>query len=324
MAKTVHELEQDIYYFTYGPHPPVARIAPGDSVRSKTVDALGWDDEGNPLPPEKMQSDGSTEFLANNPQVGPVFVEGAEPGDMLAVKIDSIQVTRGWAWSRFIPGFGVLGVEGEIMGPTGLNPPLPEMEFRWTYNDDLTEASIDLPSSRLGRATIPLHPFLGCIGVCPRFGETIDSLTPANHGANMDCIETAPGTTVYLPVFVPGALLFFGDGHAAQGDGEACGVALETPTITELTVDVVKDYAISWPRFENEDYIMTVGNTRPLIDAVRIAKTEMVLWLERDYGFDRWEAFQLLSQVGRIRVGNVVDPKYTIVVKFPKTQLPGA
>ena len=101
-------------------------------------------------------------------------------------------------------------------------------------------------------------------------------------------------------------------------------MALETPTVTELTVEVVKDYAISWPRFENEDYIMTVGNTRPLIDAVRIAKTEMVLWLERDYGFDRWEAFQLLSQVGRIRVGNVVDPKYTIVVKFPKSQLPGA
>ena len=108
-----------------------------------------------------MQSDGGAEFLANNPQVGPVFVEGAEPGDMLAVKIDSIQVTRGWAWSRFIPGFGVLGVEGEVTGPTGLNPPLPEMEFRWTYNDDLTEASIDLPSSRLGRATIPLHPVSG-------------------------------------------------------------------------------------------------------------------------------------------------------------------
>jgi acetamidase/formamidase len=241
---------------------------------------------------------------------------------MLAVKIDDIQVTRGWAWSRFIPGFGVLGIEGNVAGPTGLNEPLPEMEFRWTYNDDLTEASIDLPSSKLGRATIPLHPFLGCIGVCPRFGETIDSLTPSNHGANMDCIETAAGTTVYLPVFVEGALLFFGDGHAAQGDGEACGVALETPTITELTVDVVKDYSIAWPRFENDDYIMTVGNTRPLIDAVRIAKTEMVLWLERDYGFDRWEGFQLLSQVGRVRVGNVVDPKYTIVVKFPKAQLP--
>ncbi len=317
-----HDFEQDVYFFTYGPHPPAVTIKPGDTVRAKTVDALGLDDEGNPVPPERLQQDENTVFLANNPQSGPVYIEGAEPGDMLAVKIDEVRITRDWAWSRFIPGFGVLGVEGAIAGPTGLNEPLPEMEFRWFYSDDRTEATLDLPGSKLGRATIPLHPFLGCIGVCPRFGESIDSLTPANHGANMDCIETAPGTTVYLPVFVPGALLFFGDGHAAQGDGEACGVALETPTVTQLTVDLVKDHPISWPRFENDEYIMSVGNTRPLIDAVRIAKTEMVLWLEREYGFDRWEAFQLLSQVGRIRVGNVVDPKYTIVVKFPKVYLP--
>ena len=113
----------------------------------------------------------------------------------------------------------------------------------------------------------------------------------------------------------------FGDGHGAQGDGEDCGSALETPTRTTLTIDLVKDNPINWPRFENENYIMTVANTRPLIDAVRIAKVSMIRWLVADYGFDQWEALQLQSQAGLVRVGNVVDPLYTVVAKFPKALL---
>lgn len=322
MSGALHEFETKIHYFTYGPHPPAITVKPGDTIRTKTIDARGWDENGQPVPAERLHQSPDTKLLTANPQSGPVYVEGAEPGDRLAVRIDEVIPTRGWAWSRHNPGFGALGHETVFAGPTGLGEPLPEKEFRWVYSKDLTEASVELPNSKLRKATIPLHPFLGCIGVCPRFGESISSLTPSNHGANMDCIETAPGTTVYLPVFMRGALLFFGDGHAAQGDGEACGVALETPTITTLTINLIKGQPLRWPRFENDEFIMTVGNTRPLIDAVRIAKTEMVLWLEAEYGFDRWEAFQLYSQVGRMRVGNVVDPMYTMVAKFPKKYLP--
>ncbi len=137
----------------------------------------------------------------------------------------------------------------------------------------------------------------------------------------MDCVETAVNTTVYLPVYRSGALLMFGDGHGAQGDGEDCGSALETPTRTTLTIDLIKHYPINWPRLENDDYIMTVANTRPLIDAVRIAKVSMVRWLVTDYGFDQSDALQLQSQAGLIRVGNVVDPLYTVVAKFPKRLL---
>ena len=321
MTGRLHEFESSTYYFTYGPHPPAVRIVPGDSVRAKTLDAAGLDDRGDQPAQAMFQQDPDTELAIANPQTGPVYVEGAEPGDVLAVHIDEIELTRDWAWSRHNPGMGILGVESRVHGPTGLNEPLPYREYRWNYNGARSGATLELSHSRLKRVTIPTHPFLGCIGVCPRNGEVVSTMTPFNHGGNMDCVETAAGTTVYLPVYRRGALLMFGDGHGAQGDGEDCGSALETPTRTTLTIDLVKDKAIDWPRMENDDFIMTVANTRPLVDAVRIAKVAMVRWLQADYGFDQWEAFQLQSQAGLIRVGNVVDPLYTVVAKFPKTLL---
>lgn len=126
---------------------------------------------------------------------------------------------------------------------------------------------------------------------------------------------------MYLPAFVEGGLVFVGDVHAAQGDGEICGVGLETTADVTLHFDLIEDKPIRWPRLEDDEWIMVAASTRPLIDAYRIAHAEMVEWLVSDYGFDRWEAFQVLSQVGRARVGNVVDPKYTVVSKFPKAYL---
>ncbi len=320
MSGTLHEFESSTYYVNYGPHEPAIRVDPGDSVRARTLDAGGLDERSEKPPPEMFQQDPETDLKLSNPQTGPVYVNGAEPGDMLAVRIDEIELTREWGWSRHNPGMGILGIESRVHGPTGLSEPLPYREFRWEYSADFSTATLDLPASGK-RVTIPTHPFLGCIGVCPRNGEVVSTMTPYHHGGNMDCVETAAGTTVYLPVFRRGALLMFGDGHGAQGDGEDCGSALETPTRTTLTIDLVKDKAIDWPRLENDDYIMTVANTRPLVDAVRIAKVAMVHWLEAEYGFDRWEAFQLQSQAGLVRVGNVVDPLYTVVAKLPKSLL---
>lgn len=321
MSSRLHAFESSTYYVTYGPHEPAVRISPGDSVRAKTLDAGGLDENGERPPAEMFQQDPDTELSFANPQTGPVYVEGAEPGDMLAVHIDEIELTRDWAWSRHNPGMGILGVESRVHGPTGLNEPLPFRDYRWNFNAARSEATLELADSRLKRVTIPTHPFLGCIGVSPRNGEVVSTMTPYNHGGNMDCVETAAGTTIYLPVFRRGALLMFGDGHGAQGDGEDCGSALETPTRTTLTIDLIKGKTIDWPRMENDDYIMTIANTRPLVDAVRIAKVAMVRWLEAEYGFDQWEAFQLQSQAGLVRVGNVVDPLYTVVAKFPKALL---
>ena len=181
---------------------------------------------------------------------------------------------------------------------------------------------LDLPESKIGKVEIPLRPFLGTVGVAPNFGEAVISLTPAEHGGNMDCVETKEGTTLYFPVFVEGALFMLGDGHAAQGDGEICGTGLECSMDVTVKVDVIKGKAINWPRFEDNDYIMVASSTRPVIDAFRSAHVELINWLVQDYGYNRWDALQLVSQVGRTRIGNVVDPKYTVVAKFPKKYLP--
>ena len=170
--------------------------------------------------------------------------------------------------------------------------------------------------------TVALEPMIGRMAVAPDRGEVIWVAAPGNFGGNMDTPEIREGVTVYLPVFESGAYFYFGDVHALQGEGEITGTGLETTAEITFTFDLLKDYEIAWPRIENDDYIMVAGSVRPLMDAYRIAHTEMVLWLERDYGFERWEAHQLLSQLGKARIGNVVDPHYTVVSLFPKKHLP--
>lgn len=320
MGKT-YEFEPQKFYYTFGPHEAALRIAPGDTVHTWTVDSGSLDVEGKEIPRERRHLDPATVLFEANPLTGPFYVEGARPGDMLAVRIDRIAISRSFAISKFNPGFGSLAPETRGMGPTGLSEPLPARVFRWELDLERNVGALDLPESERKRVEIPLHPFFGCIGVAPQYGEINTALTPAENGGNMDCVETREGTTVYLPVFVEGGLAFVGDVHAAQGDGEICGVGLETTADVTLHFDLVKEKPIRWPRLEDDEWIMVAASTRPLIDAYRIAHAEMVGWLASDYGFDRWEAFQLLSQVGRARVGNVVDPKYTVVSKFPKAYI---
>ncbi|MCH8207191.1 MAG: acetamidase/formamidase family protein, partial [Chloroflexi bacterium] len=176
-------------------------------------------------------------------------------------------------------------------------------------------------SDQLAIAPIPCEPFYGTIGTAPEL-EAISSLAPGFHGGNMDAADVCPGNTVFLPVHVPGALLYVGDGHAAQGDAEVCGVAVEVPTRGTMTAQLIKGRAIATPRVESDDYIMTVGSARPMEDAARIAFYELVMWLEADYGIERLMAYQLCSQVARVRLANMVDILYSIVAKFPKRYLP--
>ena len=131
-----------------------------------------------------------------------------------------------------------------------------------------------------------------------------------------------PGNTAYFPVNVPGALLHLGDGHAAQGDGEVSGVAVEIPSQGTITVDLVKGQAIATPRVENSEYLMVVGNARPMEDAVRIAFYELVRWLEKDFQINQLDAYHLCYQVAKVRLANMVDILYTIGAKFPRELLP--
>ncbi len=317
---TVHRLTPRIYYYTFGPNEPALSVKSGDAVVARTRDAGGFNEKMEPMPEELKQRSAATLLCERNPLVGPVYVEEAEPGDILAVTIQQIKLNRDYAWSRHRSHFGSL--TGEVPGKQlFLNEPVPEAKFDWQLDRKKNTGTLQLKSSRRKRIEIPLHPFLGSIGVAPRFGRIEMSLTPGEYGGNMDCIETKEGTILYLPVWVRGAYLSFGDIHAAQGDGELCGVALETTAEVTVKLDVRQGKSIDWPRLEDETHIMTAGSGQPLIDCVRIAQVELVKWLVDDYGFEKWEAFQVISQTGTMRIGNIVDPGYTVVAKFPKKYL---
>jgi acetamidase/formamidase len=292
------EKVQGSYHYTMGPYSePVMQIKPGDRVVVETRDAF----EGK----IKKTTDKPTKVLQMpflNPQNGPIMVEGAEKGDALAVHIESM-LPRGpnpRGTCCMIPEFGAL--TGTYYTAT-LNEPLPEivrkidLDKKWVYWSD--------------RVKLPYKPHIGTLSCSPEI-DSINSLTPDNHGGNMDLPDMGPGSITYLPVRVPGARLFIGDAHACQGDGEVCGVAVEYPTVTTITVDLIKGWTIEWPRLEKEEFIMAIGSTRPLEDAARIAYRELVRWMAKDYRFDQWDAYMMLSQCGMVRLGNFVDPKYTV------------
>ena len=292
------EKVQGNYHYTMGPYSkPVMHIKPGDSVVVETRDAFeGKIQKETDKPTQKLEMP----FL--NPQNGPIMIEGAEKGDAVAVYIESM-IPRGEnprGTCCMIPEFGAL--TGTAYTAT-LNDPLPEK----VRKINLDEKNVYWSE----RITLPYKPHIGTLSVSPEI-DSINSLTPDNHGGNMDLPDMGPGSITYLPVRSPGARLFIGDAHACQGDGEVCGVAVEYPTVTTIKVDLIKKYTIEWPRLENENMIMAIGSTRPLEDATRIAYRELVRWLAKDYKFDQWDIYMILSQVGKVRLGNFVDPKYTV------------
>ncbi|BDG02490.1 acetamidase/formamidase family protein [Anaeromyxobacter oryzae] len=300
------EKAQGKFHYTIGPYAePVLRVRPGDTVVVETADAF----EGR-ITDERVKPSSVLEVPFLNPQSGPIYVEGAEKGDALAVHIDSIlpRKDRPGGTTCLIPNFG--GLCGTDLTAL-LHEPLPEKVWKM----EVTEAGV-----RWNGMTFPYTPFLGTISTSPQI-DSINALTGGKHGGNMDLPDVCPGATIYLPVKVPGALLYLGDGHATQGDGELCGVAVEFATITTLTVNVVKGWDLQWPRVENDRFIMSVGSARPMEDAARIAYADLVKWLESKFGFDRWDAYFVLSEVGKVRLANMVDPMYTIGASISKEYL---
>jgi acetamidase/formamidase len=293
------EREQGTYHYVYGPYAaPVLSVEPGAVIACETHDAF----EGK-IRAESDSPSAVLNFPFLNPQNGPIHVEGAEKGDALAVRILSIR-PRGpqpAGTTVVMPEFG--GLVGT--GATALlNPPLPERVRK-------LEVTAERGTVWSERITLPYEPFIGTIGTSPEI-EAISSLVPDYYGGNMDLPDVAPGAVIYLPVNTAGARLFLGDCHAAQGDGELCGVAIEHPTVTTVQVDLIKGWRIGWPRLETAEFYMTIGSGRPMEDAARIAYRELVRWLAADFGFSELDAYMLLTQCGRVRLGNMVDPKYTL------------
>ncbi len=297
------------YSYVFNPYrEPMVRVRPNERVTIHTDDAF----ESRITKKEDLPSRALATAKFLNPQTGPIYVEGAEPGDSLAVRIESIEPTRDFAVSVLIPYFG--GLTSTNLTRT-LQEPLPERVWIW----DLVDGGNNLVNEELG-VKLPWQPFLGTLAVAPDL-EAITALAPGPFGGNMDVPDVKPGNTVYLPVWNSGALVYTGDCHARQGQGELCGVALEITSKVTVVFEVIKDKAIEWPRIESDEAIMVVGSARPMEDAARIANTELILWLEQEYGYDRWDAYQLLTQAGGLYVGNMVDTTYSLVASIEKKYL---
>lgn len=280
-------------------HEAIATVQPGETFAVYTKDAFEDRMDSVDLKPTEVLGD----YL--NPQTGPIWVEGAEPGDTLKVNILDIEPTRDWAVSLFIPFFGGLT---STNATRTLQEPLPERVWMYEIKDGWVTHNENL--------RFPLRPFLGTIGTAP-FLEALSALTPFDHGGNMDVPDVKPGNSIYLPVNVEGALFYVGDVHAGQGQGELCGVALEIAAKSTFTIELIKGKSIKWPRIESEDEYMVVGSARPMEDAARIAYTELVEWMV-ELGWEKWEAYQALTQIGDCYVGNMVDTYYSMVAKIRK------
>jgi len=305
----------DELVYTFGGAPPARRVEPGTALRLWTEDAFG----GRLRSPDDLSSE-VVDLSAVNPQTGPFHVEGAEPGDTLAVHVVSLEPARDWGASAAIPFFG--GLTSTPRTAT-LQDALPDTT--WIYETDRAARTVAFSARHSDlRVELPLEPMLGTVGVAPPAGEVRTSLVPDTFGGNMDSPEVRAGTTVYLGVNVPGALFSLGDGHYRQGEGEACGTAVEGAMDVVVVVDLVKGGAPAWPRLEDDEHWMVVGSSRPLEDAWRAAATELVVWLTELYGLHRMDAYQLLSQTALAPLANVVDVNYSSVVKIPKRLLPPA
>jgi amidase len=283
---------------------PVLHIAPGDTVKTWSVDAGGTDPKGERRSP------------GGNPQTGPFFVEGALPGDTLVVRLNRIRTNRSWA------------VSGTTVMANAVEPNhLTELKWtqsfnnRWTLDAEAGVARLEKPPDNLKDFTVPLKPMLGCVAVAPAQEWAIRTTDSGRFGGNMDYNQIVEGTTLYLPVNHPGALLFVGDGHAAQGDGELTGDALETSMDIEFTVDVIEGRSTGHPLGENDEYLISIGIGGALDQALQTATSGMMRWLERDYKLSASEAAIVVGFAIKYDVVDLVGTQITIAAKMPKTAL---
>ncbi len=306
---TYHATIDNVKY-VYATVPPVAHLKPTNILDANSLDCFG-----NAI---KKPGDTLSMIKGDNPLTGPFYVDGAEPGDTLVVKVLDLKVDGDQGLGAIGPGFGALNATNYT---PMLHPPLPEKIWFYPIDHASNTATFQALDSSF-KVKIPLHPFLGCIGVAPAGSEARSSVVPEAFGGNMDAPEASARNTIYFPVNVAGALLYFGDGHAAMGDGEIAGSAIEVPMRARLQIDLIKGKKTGWPRFENDKEIMAAGIYRPVDDALRIAFTELVAWIHADYGLSEIDAYELLSKVGKIHLTEMVDPNYVVVASVEKKYLP--
>jgi acetamidase/formamidase len=283
---------------------PVMRLFPGDTVKSRTLDSRGHDRDGKPRAPR------------GNPLIGPFYVEGAMPGDTLVVHLDRVRTNRDTAYQTNLVANTAL--------ESGYLKSLAKYESGftgWKIDAAAGIATVINPSDKLKPYSVKLSPMLGCIGVAPRGEETLGSGHLGPFGGNMDSPEIKEGATLYIPVFRPGALLYMGDGHAQQGDGELPGQGLETSMDVQFTVDVVQGHGLGQTRVENADSVMVMGTGGSLDEAMKSATTGMSRWLASAHGLTPQDIAAVLGTEMHYEIAEVVDSEYDVVAKVPKDAL---
>ena len=290
---------------------PTLVVKPGETIAVETIDASG----GQLHSTSTLDDLKLLDFEKVNPVTGPIYIEGAQPGD--AVKISFLDFSAtGWGWTANIPGFGLLADEF----------PDPALHL-WRYNADLSSRAAFSPFGN-----VPLKPFVGTIGLAPEIAGLHSVVPPRRMGGNLDIRDNCKGTQLYLPVEVAGGLLSLGDTHAAQGDGEVCGTAIESPMDVEIKVDLIKNANFEFPRLETNGpvtshidqlgYQVTTGIGPDLMQSARNAVRQMVDWLCKDFQMSAVDAYMLASVAGDLRISEIVDmPNWVVSFYFPKSVL---
>ena len=299
--------------YTFGGAPPRHRIKPGTRIITWTEDCFDGAVKTASDLPSKVMTPGH-----DNPQTGPFHIEGAAVGDTVAIHILKLAPSRNYAVSSFSPGFGALVGNNET---AMLGADFPETTWRYDV-DAARKVAHTASSDGKMKWEVPLAPFLGCLGVAPAGSEVRTTIVPGNFGGNMDCPEVRAGNTVFLGVNVPGAMLSFGDGHYAMGEGEVMGAAIEGAMDVEVYVELIKNSATPVPRIENADEVMFVGSGRPLEDAARVAFKAMIGWARKQTGLSEMDAYQFVAQNTKASIIQLVDPEYTVLVRMEKRRLP--
>lgn len=306
--RTIHHIAREQRHLAWDNSiPPVLQVESGSIVTIDAVEASG----GQLGPHSTLDDLAHLDFAACDPVQGPIFVQGAEPGDTLQIEFLDMQ-TADWGWTALIPGFGLLADEF----------PDPALKI-WHLADGMAEFA---PGIR-----IPLEPFCGEIGVAPAAPGALSTIPPGPHGGNIDTKHLTQGSTVFLPVLAPGALFSIGDGHAAQGDGEVCGTAIETPMQITVRLTVRKDLAVPelqyctsgplTPRTNTAPYYATTGHATDLMEAARNAVRYMIDYLERTHGLSRADAYMLCSVAADLKINEIVDVPHWIVGAYLPTSI---
>lgn len=305
------------FWYTFGPHAPTLRVRPGARLRVVCPDSDNEWSDGTVLPPDQRQQDEAGGLFEANPMAGPIEVEGATAGDSIAVQIESIELDRTKGQTGLAYAHGLLSAD-QLIDRAGVESGrrIPSHLYQWKIDPAAGVATVVNP---LGDrpVRVPLDPFVGCIGVCPAWGQAISTLYSGVHGGNMDIPLIRPGTTIELPVFHTGALLMMGDIHAAQGHGEIIGGAIETSGKIDCTIELMRGRSIPSPRLRDKRQLSAIGIGGELRQTVQLAYAHLLDWMVEEFKFNRWDGYNLISQAGSITLGGMGGPVYAVAASIP-------